>query len=65
MQADKKLQAESSKCDVVAQERIWKETVHRETTAAKNWYGPRIILASYSQLFPAGKVAGGSLQSTI
>ena len=38
MQADKKLQAESSKCNAVAQERIWKEAVHMETTAAKNWY---------------------------
>ena len=38
MQADKKkTQAESSKCNVVTEERIWKEAVHRESTAARMW----------------------------
>ena len=35
---DKKTEAESSKCNVVAQETIWKESVHRETTAARTWW---------------------------
>ncbi|CAI8032353.1 Uncharacterized protein C2orf50 [Geodia barretti] len=47
MQADKKLQAESSKCNAVAQERIWKEAVHMETTAAKNWEGRWGFIAEY------------------
>ena len=27
-----------NKANVVAQENIWKEAVHRETAAARNWY---------------------------
>ena len=25
-------------CNIVAQERVWKEAVHRETSAARQWY---------------------------
>lgn len=38
MADNKKVRGAVSDCNVVAQEKIWKEAVHRETTAARKWY---------------------------
>ena len=56
-------------CNIVAQERVWKEAVHRETSAARHWYELCQAFTSVSMPFliseSPGKIDGALLRSMI